>query len=304
MAANSGGLAALLDRKVVTQCPLCDTDNPDLENRAYCAACGAVFREKARKRLRIIQTAIVLGVGLTAGGAAVVIFAHQRWIGLALYLLGIAPLAFGIVAVHQVAGSLLAALAIRSANDAQRMLRRTEWLTTGLLLYFLAAFAGCIPYYLYVERPRQQVIDYQKRFASHLAEYASLIDEDARAERSEKPRLVGKVVAVEKTEDGPRIGKVHVSLPAAMRAETPEEVGTVVLVVWKNTYQGKYGNTKAEAFRVDADVKFIDKAEKSLMGLAEFQGGPPPKTQPRQGHGYGAKPIDKIVNYVEVMEQK
>lgn len=304
MAAKLGGLAALLDRKVVTQCPQCDTDNPDLENRGYCAACGAVFRDKIRRRMRLVQVATLLGVLLTSGGVALVYFGHQRWLGFVSYVLGIVPLGFGAVAGHQVAGSLLAAISLRTTSDAQRTLRRTELIFAALVLYFLAAFAGCIPYYLYIERPRQQINAYHERFAAHLEEYLALADDKAKPDPDARPYLVGKAVAVEKTESGARVGEVHASLPPAIRAETPEEAGTVLLIVWTNAYYGPYGSSGAKGYRVNAELTMVNKADKTVLGKALFEGGEPPREQPSEGHGYGPKPIAKIVGYVAGLEKK
>jgi hypothetical protein len=303
MLEKSGGFAALIDRGVVTQCSLCDKDNPDLENRGYCSACGALFRDKMRRRLTIVKAAALLGVALTLLGAALSLGMDLRWAGLAVFLLGIVPLAFGILANRQLADFLLQALSLRAAADTQRSLRTTNRVAAGLLLYFLTAFGGCIPYYLYVERPRQQLEAYQARFADKLAEYTSLVPDDVTPAAEAKPYLAGKAVVVEKTPEGPRVSEVHVALPPAVRAETPEEVGTVAVVEWKDFRTGeyKYGEkpTGILAFRVDGDVRIINLANKSLLAREVFTGSDAPTQPPRDGsHGRGARPIAKIALYV------
>ncbi len=291
----------MIDRGVVTQCSLCDTDNPDLENRGYCSACGAVFRDKMRRRLLIVKTAAALGVLLTLLGAVLALAMDWTWVGLAIFFLGIFPLGFGIIANRQLAGFLLQALSLRLAPDAQRSLRSTNRIAGGLLLYFVAAFMGCVPLYLYVERPRQELQAYQRRFASQLGEYTSLVADDALPGADARPYLAGKAIVVEKSAAGPQVSEVHRALPPEARAETPEEVGTVVLVEWQDVRRGEYGATGSGilGFRIDADVRIINLPSKTLLAREPFTGVEPPQQGTRTGtHVRGPKPIAKIALYV------
>jgi hypothetical protein len=305
MLEKSGGFAALVDRGRVTQCSLCDKDNPDLENRGYCSACGAVFRERMRRRLTIVKIAAVLGVMLTASGAALALAMDWRWTGLALFALGIVPLAFGLLANRQLAGFLMEALSLRTASDAQRSLRSTHSIAGGLLVYFVMVLIACVPYYLYIERPRQRLARYQARFADKLGEYAALASDDVRPAPDARPYLEGKAVVVEKADSGPRVSEVHMALARSARAETPADVGTVVLIEWKDVFRGEYGDKGSgiHAFRVDGDVRIINLASKTLLAREEFTGVEPPQEAPRGGGpGRGAKPIAKIAGYVSGLE--
>lgn len=304
MLAKTGGLAALTDRNVVTQCPLCDTDNPDLDNHGFCSHCGTLFRDKVRRRLAVVRTSVLLGVLLTTAGAALALVLNLFWLGFALFAVGLAPLVFGILANWQFAGFLLAALERRAANDTHRAIRTTDRVDGGLLLFFLAALASSIPYYFYVEAPRQQLGKYQARFADKLGEYAALVPQDAVPAPNAKPYLAGKAVAIEKTAAGAQVSEVHVALPPDVRAETPDEVGAVVLIEWKDVREGKYGETAALAYRVHGDVRLIDLQSKTLLAHEDFPGGDPPSQAPSGGsHGYGSKPIAKIVGYVNGLDR-
>jgi hypothetical protein len=242
---------------------------------------------------------------LTAAGALLALRWNLRGLGVSLYLAGVGAIVFSIVAGRQVSGYLLGALALRASADAQDCLRRTQRIWASLLLYFLAAFVGCIPYYLLLERPRRQLSEYQSRFEPHLDEYLALVSSEGLAvDVSVTPYVKGKAVVVELSDAGPRISEVHRALPAEVRAETPDEAGTLVFIEWREALAGPYGSTLAKGYRINADVRIIDLPEKTLLGLLEFQGGDPPRAQPREGDGYGPKPIDKIAGYVAGVERK
>lgn len=311
MLAKSGGFAAHFDRGVVTHCPLCKIDNPDVENRGFCSGCGALFRDKSNWRLLVVKVASALGVLLTVSGAWLTMTSEWKWSGIAVFALGIIPLAFGVLANRQLAGFFLEALGRRAAKDTQRCLRTTDRLAAGLVVYFTAAFAGCIPYYFYIERPnslnhrlqverQRQLAEYQARFEGELNRYLKLIPDDALPPINAKECLAGKAVVVEKFESGGQISAAHVALSPDVRAETPGEVGTVVLVEWKDFRTGTYEDSQIPGLRVDGHVRIINLADKSFFLREEpIIGGPPPGEAPADGGpGRGPKSFDKIADYV------
>lgn len=304
MLAKTGGLAALTDRGVVTQCPLCDTDNPDLDNHGFCSNCGTLFRDKVRRRLAVVKMSVLLGVLLTAAGAALALTLELFWLGMSLFAVGLVPLAFGVLANWQLAGFLLDALERRTATDTQRSIRTTDRVAAGLVLFFLAAVAGSIPYYLYIEGPRHQLAKYETRFADKIRDYVALVPQDAEPAPDAKPYLAGKAVVIEKTATGAQVSEVHAALPPDVRAETPEEVGTVVLIEWKDVRGGHYGETAALAYRVHGDVRLINLQSKTLLAHEDFPGGdPPPQAPAGGGDGRGSKPIAKIVGYINGLDR-
>ncbi len=304
---KSGGYAALLDRDVVTQCPLCDTDNPDLDNRGFCSNCGALFREKIRRRLLLVKVAALLGVLVTATGAALALAYEYRWIGLGVFAAGVLPLVFGMLANRQLAGFLFEALARRAATDTRRALRTTDRIAVFMLLFFLAAFAGCFPYYLYIERPRQALGDYQIRFKDAVAGYLELVPADALPPVKAQPFLEGKAVVIEKTSTGAALSEVHLALPPEVRAEAPAEVGTVVIVEWTDFAKGEYGEKGSGvlALRVDGNVRIVNYPNKTLLGEETFPGGDPPGEAPADGGpARGVRPIAKIAGYVAGLKRQ
>lgn len=305
MLTKNGGLPALLDRGVVTQCPLCDTDNPDVENRGFCSACGTLFREKIRRRLSIIKAAALLGVFFTLLGAGLALGFDLRGAGLAVYLLGMLPLVYCILANRQLAGFLLVALEMRTAGETQRSLRTTDRVASALIGYFVLALAAAIPLYMYVERPNRRLAAYQLAFQEELPKYAARLPQEAVPPQGVKPYVAGKAVAVEKADGGARISRVHVELPSEIRAESPEEAATLVFIEWRDFRVGKYGSTDILALRVDGDVRVVDLGRNALVARETFEGGAPPVQAPQDGsHGRGAKPIDRIAQYIAALDRQ
>lgn len=298
MAKQSGGLALLFDKATSAECPTCEAPDPDPQLRGYCNTCGALFRDRIRLNSRLAQTALLLGVGATAVGALLTLGFSLGWIGLLVFLLGLAGLGYGAYALHRHATSLLAALSLRTAPETLRLLSRTDRLSASLLFLFAVIFVACIPYYLYVERPRQRLDAYQEAFAASVPEYLSMVPPDTPIADDAEPKLLGKAVVVDKQAEGGGVSAVHGQLPEEIRAESPTEVGTVVWIDWKEFQYGRYSATRV-GYRIDAVVTVIDKANKAVLDRVEFEGGLPPETAPSGSqHGYGPRPVEQILEYL------
>jgi hypothetical protein len=203
------------------------------------------------------------------------------------------------------AGFLLEALQRRTANETQRSLRTTDRLAIGLVIYFVAVIIACVPYYLLIEQPKRQLSKYQDRFAGEIQNYLAIVPDTAVPEPRGKPYLAGKAVVLEKTASGGEVSAVHVAQNPEIRAEAPEEVGTVVLVEWKDLRKGPYPGTSQVGYFVQGDTQVFDLAAKVLVAHQVFQGGDPPDYAPRDGgHGRGPKPIAAIAEYLAKLERK
>lgn len=105
-------------------------------------------------------------------------------------------------------------------------------------------------------------------------------------------------------------GSEFMQLPIELRAKSPEEVGTIILLRWDATLEGTYGKPYdgrgqrvivSGAYRITCEATIIDKARNLVIDKRFFQGGPPPRTIPSKRHGvqYGSKPTKDIVNYIK-----
>lgn len=300
---SSSGVAAWFDRSTVAQCPSCEAQDPDPARRGHCATCGALFRDKLKARRQVAMALAMLGVVMVAAGALLTLVVEQKWPGVALFTFGLAPLALGLLAIGGHAKSLLAALALRSTPETLRLLSSTDRLCAMATVVFAALFVACIPYYLYVEAPRQQLGSYQSVFGDKVQEYAALVAADAVAPEDAVARRAGKLVVIDKPPQGQaQVSAIHAQLPAELRAENVAEVGTVALIDWADVKFGTYGAGGAPAYRVDAHIMLVDPASKSLIAKAEFKGGEPPATAPGNGEpGRGARPTAAVIKFLSAL---
>jgi hypothetical protein len=108
-----------------------------------------------------------------------------------------------------------------------------------------------------------------------------------------KGYLKGKVVIIDK-DDGGTIDSLNSSLPEVLRANSPEEVGTVVWLNWNEervgTYQGGGG-----AYVYTCVMTIIDRTSSSKVAVKRFRGGDPPYITYSHS-GYGSRP--DIISYL------
>jgi hypothetical protein len=101
--------------------------------------------------------------------------------------------------------------------------------------------------------------------------------------------LTGKVVVINRlgydilnsqdwreVESG-RVADLHFSLPAELRASTPEQVRTVVWLGCEPASTRHYDSGTA-ALKFDCDVTVVDQTRGVVMGSASFEGGDPPES--------------------------
>lgn len=293
--------ANLFHRSTLTECPVCQGLDPDPTNRGFCALCGAVFTPQLRVRMRM---AIALStVGLALMGIAW--WSTFRWkmpiVGsLSLLFVAAAMLGSGVFLSRRVGTAMLSALRLRTAPEALRFLKSTTRLHAVMLTLATLALAAATPYYFRVVIPERHRARYESRFAEAIPGYLALAPADELPPEEPIGSAKPKLVVIDKAAGGGSLSAVHFSLPEGLRANSPDEVGTVVLVEWKNMRFGTYGESGIVAYRIHALVNVIDPAKKVILAGQEFQGAEPPAQAPRGGGpGYGTKPVDQIVAYLE-----
>ncbi len=132
-------------------------------------------------------------------------------------------------------------------------------------------------------------------FEKHLAEYTA---EPTRPSGGFPTTYIkGKVVPVEFRKGKQAIDYLYFDLPPELKAQTPEEVGTVVWLEWGEDQVGDYDDDDP-AFVQTVKVSVIDKERGRMVGQKSFRGGPPPNTKTYDGPGYGPKPTAEIVQYL------
>lgn len=140
-----------------------------------------------------------------------------------------------------------------------------------------------------------------KRF-ERLHENAALHLRKRSEEQTEHEYIRGKIVMLDG--EAGRLDSTQRELPDALRASTPEEVGTIVLLEWTETKVGKYilpgSDPSSEghgAYQRACDVTIIDRKLRVQVGLgAHFEGAPPPPQS--SGPARGSWPTDEVIRYV------
>ncbi len=132
-------------------------------------------------------------------------------------------------------------------------------------------------------------------FETHAGEYIEMAKTATSAPAGTKAR--GKVITVDKNERA--VDWLYFDLPEHLQANTPDEVGTIVLLEWGKIEVGHYGNNESDkAYRQTCIVSVYDKADKKLIGTTVVTGGKPPERKKRSASGVGPKPTEEIVNFV------
>lgn len=111
----------------------------------------------------------------------------------------------------------------------------------------------------------------------------------------------GKVIVVNPRER--TVDDIYFDLPEKVRATTPNEVGTIILLEWTEDAVGHYswGGT---AYVHTANVSVIDKAMPALMIDRIFRGSDPPSKKIGRGDAYGSKPTGEIISFIAGLPKK
>ena len=159
----------------------------------------------------------------------------------------------------------------------------------GVVVLAFGALACGGVFYLIMRQSRSAQ---SARFKGHIDEYLAL----AKEQPEQDAYIKGKIVVVnvrEKAVDD----DVFFAIPAALRADGPDDVGTVVLVKWGvhfvGHFENKQGVDQGSASVTTCEVTVIDKAFPGILERRTFQ-----SKRVVRGIDGGAKPIDEVVEYL------
>jgi hypothetical protein len=135
-----------------------------------------------------------------------------------------------------------------------------------------------------------------KPFKEHLAEYTKPVAAGLPGQPVGSKKMAGKCVTVDM--DSKEVDYVYFDLPEELRAETPDQVGTVVQLKWGKEQVGDYKGKPA--WKHNCTVTVVDRATMSPIASSMFWGSDPPSSiKSSQSEGNGDKPYDQIVNFVK-----
>jgi hypothetical protein len=131
----------------------------------------------------------------------------------------------------------------------------------------------------------------EEAFQPHMAEYLA-----AAKGTADPAEVKGKMVVVDKaTRDID--WDVFFGLPDDVRAAAPQEVGTVVWLVWDKMQVGKY-NDGTPAYSWTCAVTVIDQAGRGVVATTSLRGSDPPEKIENPNEGVGTKPTAQVIDYL------
>jgi len=127
---------------------------------------------------------------------------------------------------------------------------------------------------------------------------------ETKGNKDSTPYLKGKIVVFD--EGTRKVDKdVFFDLPDDLRAKTPEEVATVVVVTWtEKTIDYYEGNVPA--IQQTGSVKVVDYSSKQTLGIPmQFTGPEPPmKIKKNSSENKARRPVKEIVEFVKNLPKK
>ena len=149
----------------------------------------------------------------------------------------------------------------------------------------------------------------EKAFSGHMSQfYNRSLHSSPTAAQQANPYIAGKIIVVGDKDD--TIDGFFWSLPAELRAKTPDEVGTVISkppcvkgLVGRYTNEVTGGND-GNAYRWHCSLTIIDYRSGVTVGEKEFDGSDPPG-KAQHGDQYGDKPrTGDIVTWITSLPRK
>jgi hypothetical protein len=148
-----------------------------------------------------------------------------------------------------------------------------------------------------------------KPFAPHLAAMSQVPDLLA---TNEPPHIIGRVILIERQgRDTYRDRAIHRaageislawrSLPDTVKARSPEQVGTVVIMEKERQSMGVYGAGPGHGYAVHRHIILVDWKTHAVLGRKSFRGSDPPKkivTSGESRDAYGSDPLPDLLAYV------
>jgi hypothetical protein len=139
-----------------------------------------------------------------------------------------------------------------------------------------------------------------KPFNAKMDEYLARPSAGGAGDMDRRPQIKGKVVIVDRK--ARLLDDMHWDLSGDLRADTPDEVGTVVWVDWGSESVGTYTTGRVATIST-CTVSVIDFASHTLLARKVFKGAEPPYSVQRpkseKGPIEGPKPTGEILTYLE-----
>lgn len=97
--------------------------------------------------------------------------------------------------------------------------------------------------------------------------------------------------------------------PEELRANKPEEIGTLLLCEWYEVKEGEYYNEETrqktgDAYRSYANISIIDFKEKKLIYIKNFKGADPLGAFHSDGNFTSMQPMFELVDYINKLPRK
>jgi hypothetical protein len=169
------------------------------------------------------------------------------------------------------------------------------------LLFMAVAFPVAYVLVLGIEKYNKwQDTSVESEFASPLASYRYLDDQA----ETDDPYITNKVIAMDGSNG--KLDSVYYELPGDLKANTAEEVGTIVRFKWHSENKGRYGS-RGYAFKMSCDIALIDCATHKVIGRHHIEGDDPPTsimTRQNSSLGWSEKPVERIVAYLLTLPRR
>jgi hypothetical protein len=172
--------------------------------------------------------------------------------------------------------------------------------STAKIIRILAVVIGVVLVCVSVLRVHRSPLSPLDAFRGHLDQYVSIPDlKDGPGGTS----ISKKILPIDKTYKTIELG-VYNSLPVEMRATKPQEVGTVVWVVWGQDRYATWVNTSTGAaagtqYVRTCEVTVIDLSARRIIGRRSFRGAP--RATDRVGDSVGDIPLEQVTAYLKTL---
>jgi hypothetical protein len=145
---------------------------------------------------------------------------------------------------------------------------------------------------------RHRLASKAEAFTSVLAKYADL---RKLPDGHLSPYVTQKILAIAPTAE---ISPLHLKIPKNLRAITPDEVGTVLIVEYTENVVGRYqGGGKALVQVCSVDV--IDVNARSKLATRVFRGTDPPSAKPlSRSDASGSSPDHDILKFIKKLPRR
>ena len=106
----------------------------------------------------------------------------------------------------------------------------------------------------------------------------------------------------------PYVDDLHFKLPEEIRATNPDEVETIIRIIWDFSVHGRYTNGRytngREAIQLIALVDVYDQANQSWVSCDRFFGEEPRDSIRGTQEAYGKPPFDQIVDFINQLPRR